>query len=116
MGTPYVRNHLHDKGSDMSDLKRFDVRYWYNGLIVVAVVIILAAMTAKNIPVLIIALGLLATGFGAWLNHLPMTYLYPKGSKYTVIEHHPTAVGWIVITCGVVIMLYGGYRLISANP
>jgi len=43
----------------MSDLKRLMFGIGYNGPIVVAVVILLAAMTAKNIPVLIIALGLL---------------------------------------------------------
>jgi hypothetical protein len=74
----------------MSDLKRFDVRYWFIGLIVVAVVILVAAMAAKNTPIMIMAIGLLATGFGSWLNHSPMTYLYPKGSKYTVIEYLPT--------------------------
>lgn len=97
----------------MSDLKRFDVRYWYNGLIVVAVIILLAAMTAHNKPFEVISVGLLAIGFGSWLNHSPMTYLYPQGSKYTVIEYHPTKLGWIVTGCGVLIALYGGYLLIS---
>jgi hypothetical protein len=101
--------------SEMSDLKRFDVRYWYNGLIVVAVVMPLAAMTAYNKPFEVICVGLLAIGFGSWLNYSPMTYLYPQGSKYTVIEFHPTKVGWTVTISGILIALYSGYLLISAT-
>ena len=51
----------------MSDFKKFDVRYSYIGLIVVAAVILIAAMHAKNSPVIILAFGFIGLGFGVWI-------------------------------------------------
>ena len=99
----------------MSDLTKFDVRYAYNGLIVVSVVILAAALTAKNVPVIIMAFGLGAIGFGAWLNHSPTTHIQPT-HRYTTIDYEPTVLGWAVTASGIAGALFGGFELISSIP
>jgi hypothetical protein len=96
----------------MSDLKKFDVRYVYNGLIVVAVAVLAAGLTAKNTPVIIMAFGLGGIGFGAWLHHSPTTHIHPT-YRYTTIDYEPTILGWVVVACSVCVLLFGGWRLIS---
>jgi hypothetical protein len=94
-------------------LSQFDVKHWYNGMIVVAVIILLAAMFRQNTPVTIIALGLLATGFGGRLNYSPETTITPR-YRYTVMEWQSNLYGSAVMAIGVAVMLFGGYRLCIA--
>jgi hypothetical protein len=96
----------------MSDLKKFDVRYTYNGLIVVAVVVFLAALQKGNRDVMVMALGFIGLGFGARVQYAPKTYINkPPGTKYTVMEFEPHTLGWIIIAISACVTLFGLYRL-----
>jgi hypothetical protein len=99
----------------MSDLKKFDVRYTYNGLIVVAVVVFIAALHENNRDVMILAFGFVALGFGIRTQHGPNTYVDGRiGAKYTVMEYEPNKLGWGIIAIAACVILFGVYRLAFA--
>jgi hypothetical protein len=97
----------------MSDLKKFDVRYAYNGLIVVAGVVLVVALHEKNVAVEILAIGFIGLGFGVWAHHSPNTYIdHQRGTKYTTIDYEPKTLGWVIIAISACVILFGAFRLV----
>jgi hypothetical protein len=78
----------------MSELQKFDVRNWYIGLIVVAALVLVAAITAGNSNIGVVATGFGLIGFGEWINHPPVTHMTPH-YKYTASERENTVFGWV---------------------
>jgi hypothetical protein len=95
----------------MGELGKFDVRKWYIGLIVVAVVIFLAALAAGAWNITILATGAGLVGFGEWINHPPVTHIHSR-YKFTASERENTIFGWVVNIIGVAIIVVGLVRLL----
>lgn len=103
----------------MEWLKGFDLALWWNKLIAVGVAITVAALTAHERGLILIGLGMIAWGFGESRNHLtslqwtPRTVDRPAG-LITGHPRFPCPFGLVLDACGLAMIAFGLYRLLTA--
>ena len=91
------------------DLKVLDK--WYKALIGAGVALGVAAVAAHHNQLLVLAVGMVLLGIGEFINHPFRSFR----DGWTIYEGHPripSLPGTIISAAGVLVMLYGGVRLI----
>ena len=87
-------------------LKNFVPRRWWFALIALGLVIVVAAVAANNNDVALIGLGIVAGGFGEWMNHrMEMDFVNRAMLAAYHRDNRPTGdaldgVGFILIVAG----------------
>lgn len=103
----------------MEFLKGFDLSLWWNKLIAVGLAIIVAALAAQERGLIVVALGMIAVGFGEGLNHR-MDVRFTEPSAYlpqhmiTSYPRIPRPLGVALDIAGGLLMAFGLYRLLAA--
>lgn len=92
-------------------LKGLDLGRWWIAAIALGIVIIVAAVAAKDYAVILIGLGIIAAGFGEWMNHRMETEIRKDGTL-TTFERKNRALGLMMDVVGVVLFLLGVIPLI----
>lgn len=95
----------------MEFLKAFDLSLWWRALIAVGVVILVAGVAKGDRAIVIIAAGIIAFGFGEWLNR-PKVGIVEGGWMKTWYEWRPCTSGLFLDVIGICLMAWGGYRLL----
>jgi hypothetical protein len=100
-------------------LKGFELDLWWNKLIAVGVAIVVAALAAKERGLIFVGLGLIAIGFGELLNHRRHESITPPSAwqpQFLITGHlrMPHPLGLAIDGVGVILMLVGLYRLLTA--
>jgi len=98
-------------------LKNFDLKRWWIALIAVGLVIVIASVAAKdrNIAVGIagVGLGIVACGFGEWMNHR-MEMEFVKGGTLTTFPRINRPLGFALDALGIILIVTGLYRLFAS--
>ncbi len=95
-------------------LKALDLGRWWKVAIAVGVVIAVTAVAAKDRPSLLIGLGMIAGGFGEWMNH-PMEMEPRAGGMLTTFERKNRALGLIFDILGLLLIVIGLFSLLASH-
>jgi hypothetical protein len=96
----------------MDWLKELDLQRWWIAAIAVGLVVIVAALTAKNNAVAIIGFGIIACGFGEWFNHR-MEIQIIHGGTLTTYPRFNRSQGLALVALGIILTGFGLYRLMT---
>jgi hypothetical protein len=94
------------------DLKNFNLEHWWKLLAAAGATIVVASVTVKSVPTILIGLGLIACGIGEWKNHPLQTKVGP-GFKITSYPWSASVLGLVLDSCGLVVLGIGLYRLLA---
>lgn len=97
----------------MDWLKNFDLERWWNAVIVVGLAVLVAGVAAKDRAIVLIGLGMIAAGFGEWLNHGKQMEFMGAG-MLTSFPRQNRVAGLLLLTLGILLMAFGLYRLLTA--
>jgi hypothetical protein len=97
----------------MDWLKGFDLSLWWRAAIAVGLAITIAALAANNLPLILIGLGIVACGFGEWVNH-PMLIEFMRGGTLTSHPRFNRPLGLMLDALGIALVGFGIYRLIMS--
>lgn len=90
-----------------------DQRQWWVALVVFGSGFLAAAIAVKERDLVLIALGIVAFGFGEWRNHPLQTGVGP-GFKTTSYPHRASAFGMLLDALGAALIGLGLYRFLAA--
>ena len=95
-----------------SFVEKLDLARWWKVAIVVGLAILLAALAAKDRDLVVIGLGIIACGFGEWLNHR-MEVETMRGGTLTTFERVNRPIGLTLDAIGVALVAFGLYHLLT---
>jgi hypothetical protein len=95
----------------MEWLKNFDVQRWWKAAIVVGLAVIVAALAIKERDIVVVGFGVVACGFGEWMNHRMETEIR-HGGTLTTFERKNRPLGLALDAIGVVLIVLGFYGFI----
>jgi hypothetical protein len=93
-------------------LDKFDLARWWLAAISFGVGITVVATTVKEHDVVLVCFGIVACGFGEWMNHRITTE--PHTEKVAEITRLNQPQGKALVIIGVILMAIGLYRLTSS--
>lgn len=88
---------------------------WYKLMVAAGCALVIAALTAKNQPLLLIALGMVFAWFGEFINHPFITAIEDAGLMSRVYSgrvRRNKVVGWILVVIGCGLVAIGLCRII----
>jgi hypothetical protein len=98
---------------DTGWLSKLDFARWWKVLIAVGVAFVLGALIAKDVAFQVIGLGIVASGFGEWMNH--RMEMEPRhGGVVTSFERKNRFIGVFLDVVGVILILTGLNHLLRA--
>jgi hypothetical protein len=97
----------------MDWFKGFDLDRWWKVAIVVGLALVLAALAANNRAVVLVGLGIVACGFGEWINHrMQMEFIH--GGTLTSYHRANRPLGLVLDALGTAVAGAGIYLLVMA--
>lgn len=93
----------------MDWLKAFDLELWWRAMIAVGLVLIGAALAANDRGVLILGFGLVAVGFGEWLNRPRVGSI-----ELSWYEWRPCISGLVLDAIGLALIAFGLWKVLVA--
>ncbi len=100
-------------GAPTGWLAKLDLARWWKVLIAVGVAFVLGALLAKDLTFQVIGLGIVACGFGEWMNHR-MEIEARHGGTLTTFERKNRFVGVVLDVLGVILIAIGLDHLLRA--
>jgi hypothetical protein len=94
----------------MDWIKNFDLGRWWKMAIAVGLAIVLASLATKDHGVTLVGFGVIALGFGEWMNHR-MQSESMHGGWVTSYPRHNRAMGLTLDAIGIAVALFGLYRI-----
>lgn len=98
---------------DVEWLKSFDLQRWWKAAIAVGLAMVVAALASKDRDIAVIGLGIVACGFGEWMNHR-MEMEFVNGGPLTSFPRVNRPMGLVLDTLGFMLVGLGLYRLIAS--
>lgn len=93
-------------------LQKLDLQGWWKVAIAVGVVILLAALAAGDRGFAVIGLGIIAAGFGEWMNHRMETEIL-HGGQFTTYERVNRPMGLALEGIGIFLIALGLYLVVT---
>ncbi len=87
-------------------LEKFDLARWWLAAISFGVGVTIVATTVKEHAVVLVGFGIVACGFGEWMNH--------RMEQATEIKRLNQPQGIALIVIGIILMAIGIYRLTTS--
>jgi len=97
----------------MDWIQNFDLGRWWKASIAVGLGIMLAALAANNRDVITVGFGIVALGFGEWMNHR-MEMEFVNGGTLTSFHRHNRPIGLVLDGVGIILAATGLLRLIAS--
>lgn len=97
----------------MEFLNNLEKVHWWHVLIGVGLALVLGSLAAKDRAVAAAGFGMIAIGFGEWLNH-PKQIEFAFGGMLTSWPRHNRPVGVILDGVGFLLLMLGAFRLLFA--
>jgi hypothetical protein len=100
---------------DWDSLKGFNLRRWWITAIAVGAIFTVAAIAIQNPAATLVGLGIVAMGFGEWMNHpIPMEIDVRKAETLTTIERENHPLGVTIDVIGIALFILGIIALVRA--
>jgi hypothetical protein len=97
--------------SDLDWLKKLDLQRWWIVAIAMGFAMAIAALHYNNSNIAIVSLGIIACGFGEWMNHRKEMAIMHRGTLTTYPRvNRPQGVALVVV--GIILIGVGLYRLV----
>jgi hypothetical protein len=94
-------------------LKDFDVERWWKAAIAAGLAIVIVGAMTKDHGIALVGLGIVACGFGEWMNHRTETKSR-KGGTLTTFPRVNRAQGLALVGLGIILIAAGLYRLVAS--
>jgi hypothetical protein len=94
-------------------LNNFDLGRWWIAAIAVGVAVLVPASSAKDHDIALVGFGLVACGFGEWMNHRMETEIKLAGTL-TTFERDNRVLGFVIDGLGIILIAVGLYRVLAS--
>jgi hypothetical protein len=92
-------------------LEKLDLQRWWKVAIAVGVAIVVPAVSVKDQGFALIGLGVIALGFGEWMNHRMETQIKYSGTL-TTFERVNRPMGLALDGVGIILIALGLFRIV----
>ena len=93
------------------DLKSIGLTHWWQALVAAGLAIMVASVTVKFVPTILIGLGVLLFGIGEWRNHQLQTRI-DGGFKITGYPRSQNIFGLACDVAGLILVGLGIWKLV----
>jgi uncharacterized membrane protein YidH (DUF202 family) len=95
-------------------LEKFDLARWWLAAISFGVGVTIVATTVKEHAVVLVGFGIVACGFGEWMNHQIKSVTEKEKEIVTEITRINPPQGMALVVVGIILMAIGVYRLTTS--